>query len=82
MIFRRKIQPGRGRNYFLVNSFLVWFAGLIRFNNVHQGEHDREDIQWGWGITGQSPPDWLKMTSRRILKPIRLLPATSVGFQQ
>ena len=38
-------------------------------------------IQWGWGITGQritgqSCPDWLKMTSSR------LIAATSVGFEQ
>ena len=31
-------------------------------------------IQWGWGITGQritgqSCPDWLKMTSSRTSKP-------------
>ena len=31
-------------------------------------------IQWGWGIkeqriTGQSSPDWLKMTSPRTSKP-------------
>ena len=26
-------------------------------------------LQWGWGITGQSSPDWLKMTSWRTLKP-------------
>ena len=25
-------------------------------------------IQWGWGITGQSSPDWLKMTSSRTSK--------------
>ena len=27
------------------------------------------DIQWGWGITGQSCLDWLKMTSSRTSKP-------------
>ena len=25
-------------------------------------------IQWGWGITGQACPDWLKMTSSRTSK--------------
>ena len=26
-------------------------------------------VQWGWGITGQSSPDWLKMPSWRTSKP-------------
>ena len=50
--------------YFHSPSFRSLFSEMIKHFQV----------QWGWGITGQritgqSCPDWLKMTSSRTSKP-------------
>ena len=47
---------------------------ILNLKNENLNEYYESYIQWGWGITGQkitgqSVPDWLKMTSPRTSKP-------------
>ena len=49
-------------------------VGPNNFWKKPKGKVNLFELQWGWGITGQritgqSCPDWLKMTSSRTSKP-------------
>ena len=62
--------PYSGHKYFEVQN--VWNDNKILYSPVIWLKFYH--IQWGWGITGQritgqSCPDWLKMTSSRTSKP-------------
>ena len=58
---------------FVKNLNLEYQVFMKNLSKISQDGVSVNQVQWGWGITGQrttgqSCPDWLKMTSSRILR--------------